>query len=194
MMWMFTHATAFSLMDSLSYHRQIIKGADKVSSLKHVYSPPSDFMCGVELMEDTEYLLTGRLNGDKVHIGLCDLVRPWAELIPAQQQNVLKYYQLGCSCRIMTCFSLPCSVFADDECLWTDLVQNEHKDGYQARNFACLPQPHLPTLCSWHHGMAPALDEAEDDYDYEEERPEPLLARARPDFYPPGTKYNRLVI
>lgn len=117
-----------------------------------IYTAPTSAMCGVTLEEGSgkEYLITGKMEPDGVHVTLCDLVEPWSELTHTQTLSLNQRYQSGCECRIVRCPSLPCSIAEPEECLWTDWVMEGNYRGKQAKYFTCIPRS--DASCNWYRG------------------------------------------
>ncbi|CDQ84742.1 metalloproteinase inhibitor 2 isoform X1 [Oncorhynchus mykiss] len=89
----------------------------------------------------------------KVSIGLCDLVEPWDNLSMSQKKNLNYRYQMGCDCKIATCYSVPCATTTDNECLWTDWLLVNSLSGEQARQYACFKSS--DSSCSWYRSGPP---------------------------------------
>ncbi|KAF2986640.1 hypothetical protein EK904_009590 [Melospiza melodia maxima] len=59
----------------------------------------------------------------------------------------------GLSPQITTCYSVPCSITAPNECLWTDWLLERRLQGHQARHYACIRRS--DGTCSWYRGGPP---------------------------------------
>ncbi|KAL2299631.1 hypothetical protein Nmel_012476, partial [Mimus melanotis] len=57
---------------------------------------------------------------------------------------------LKLSLQITTCYSVPCSITAPNECLWTDWLLERRLYGHQARHYACIRRS--DGTCSWYRG------------------------------------------
>ncbi|XP_030633723.1 metalloproteinase inhibitor 4-like [Chanos chanos] len=137
---------------------KMFKGFDKVKDIQYVYTSVYSSLCGVKLdaTNKVQYLLSGNMWSDgKVSIGLCDFIEPWDNLSLSQKKNLNYRYQMGCDCRIATCYSVPCSTTTDNECLWTDWLIDNSLSGEQARQYACIKR--TDGSCSWYRG-GPAPD------------------------------------
>ncbi|XP_026182225.1 metalloproteinase inhibitor 3 [Mastacembelus armatus] len=128
---------------------KMYKGFDKVQHVQHIYTSAFESLCGVRFeINKYQYLITGRVYNDKVYTGLCNFNEKWERLSPAQKKGISQRYQLGCNCRIKSCYNLPCLVTNKNECLWTDMLSHFGNSGYQSRNYACIQQKE--GYCSWY--------------------------------------------
>ncbi|KAL2102027.1 hypothetical protein ACEWY4_003788 [Coilia grayii] len=129
---------------------KMFKGPNE--AVEHIFTAPTSAMCGVSLDTDSskEYLITGKKESDGVHVTLCDFVEPWSDLTHTQTLSLNQRYQSGCVCRIVRCPSLPCSIGAPEECLWTDGVLESSYHGKQAKYFTCIPRS--DASCNWYRG------------------------------------------
>ncbi|KAJ8258652.1 hypothetical protein COCON_G00176640 [Conger conger] len=145
-------------MKMIQYEIKVIKmfkGFQKVKDIQFVYTPVFSSLCGIKLDSSKEYLLSGNIYRDgKVSIGLCDLIEHWDNLSVSQKKNLNYRYQMGCDCKIATCYTVPCTAITDNECLWTDWLLDNSLNGDQARQFACIK--HSDGSCSWFRGDRPA--------------------------------------
>ncbi|XP_042562780.1 metalloproteinase inhibitor 2-like [Clupea harengus] len=120
-------------------------------AVEAIFTAPTSAMCGVTLEADSkEYLITGKMESDGVHVTLCDFVEPWSDLTHTQTLSLNQRYQSGCDCRIVRCQSLPCSIGGPEECLWTDWVLEATHRGKQAQFFTCIPRS--DASCNWYRG------------------------------------------
>ncbi|XP_057673632.1 metalloproteinase inhibitor 2-like [Corythoichthys intestinalis] len=108
----------------------------------------SALFCGVNLIEDKEYLIMTRppLDGT-LHINLCEFSQSW-ETLSKTQKNLLQHYGRGCDCKITPCYSLPCG-FGSSQCWWTDFITPTSSYN-QTRNYACVKQ--IDGSCAWQPG------------------------------------------
>uniref|UniRef100_A0A3B4AJM4 Uncharacterized protein n=1 Tax=Periophthalmus magnuspinnatus TaxID=409849 RepID=A0A3B4AJM4_9GOBI len=105
--------------------------------------------------------LTGSMWSDgRISIGQCDLVESWDNLSLSQKKNLNYRYQMGCECRINTCYSVPCASTGDHECLWTDWLLDNSLNGEQARQYACIRRS--DSSCSWYRGGPPPEKDFQD--------------------------------
>uniref|UniRef100_A0A3P8S447 Metalloproteinase inhibitor 4 n=1 Tax=Amphiprion percula TaxID=161767 RepID=A0A3P8S447_AMPPE len=135
---------------------QMFKGFDKAKDIQYVYTPVFSSLCGVKLDSNNKagYLLSGSMWSDgRISIGQCDLVESWDNLSLSQKKNLNYRYQMGCECRINTCYTVPCASTGDNECLWTDWLLDNSLNGEQARQYACIRRS--DTTCSWYRGGPP---------------------------------------
>ncbi|KAJ8259854.1 hypothetical protein GJAV_G00174240 [Gymnothorax javanicus] len=135
---------------------KMFKGFEKVKDIQYIYTSVFSSLCGIRLNTSNKihYLLSGNMLSDgKVSIGLCDFNEPWDNLSMSQKKNLNHRYQMGCDCKITTCYTVPCSTTADNECLWTDRLLDNSLTGDQARQFACIKRS--DDSCSWYRGPAP---------------------------------------
>uniref|UniRef100_A0A8C8HS22 Metalloproteinase inhibitor 4 n=1 Tax=Oncorhynchus tshawytscha TaxID=74940 RepID=A0A8C8HS22_ONCTS len=132
----------------------MFKGFEKVKDIQYVYTPVFSSLCGVKLDSNkVHYLLSGKVLDEKVSIGLCDLVEPWDNLSMSQKKNLNYRYQMGCDCKIATCYSVPCATTTDNECLWTDWLLVNSLSGEQARQYACIKSS--DSSCNWYRSSPP---------------------------------------
>ncbi|XP_034725331.1 metalloproteinase inhibitor 4-like [Etheostoma cragini] len=135
---------------------QMFKGFDKAKDIQYVYTPVFSSLCGVKLDSNNKagYLLSGSMWSDgRISIGQCDLVESWDNLSLSQKKNLNYKYQMGCECRINTCYTVPCASTGENECLWTDWLLDNSLNGEQARQYACIRRS--DTTCSWYRGGPP---------------------------------------
>ncbi|KAM7040861.1 metalloproteinase inhibitor 4 [Acridotheres tristis] len=135
---------------------KMFKGFEKLKDVQYVYTPFDSSLCGVKLEANNkkQYLLTGQILSDgKVLIHLCNYIEPWDDLSLSQKKSLNQRYQMGCGCKITTCYSVPCSITAPNECLWTDWLVERRLYGHQARHYACIRRS--DGTCSWYRGGPP---------------------------------------
>lgn len=135
---------------------KMFKGFDKAKDIQYVYTPVFSSLCGVKLDSNNKagYLLSGSMWSDgRISIGQCDLVESWDNLSLSQKKNLNYRYQMGCECRINTCYTVPCASTGENECLWTDWLLDNSLNGEQARQYACIRRS--DTTCSWYRGGPP---------------------------------------
>ncbi|XP_010729629.2 metalloproteinase inhibitor 4 isoform X2 [Larimichthys crocea] len=135
---------------------KMFKGFDKAKDIQYVYTPVFSSLCGVKLDSNNKagYLLSGGMWSDgRITIGQCDLVESWDNLSLSQKKNLNYRYQMGCECRINTCYTVPCASTGENECLWTDWLLDNSLNGEQARQYACIRRS--DTTCSWYRGGPP---------------------------------------
>ncbi|XP_007500305.1 metalloproteinase inhibitor 4 [Monodelphis domestica] len=135
---------------------KMFKGFDKVKDVQYVYTPFDSSLCGVRLdaNKKKQYLLTGQiLDNGKVFITLCNYIEPWDDLSPLQKKNLNHRNHMDCSCRITTCYTVPCSVSAPNECLWTDWLIERKLYGHQAQHYACVKRS--DGTCGWYWAGLP---------------------------------------
>ncbi|XP_067880297.1 metalloproteinase inhibitor 2-like [Heterodontus francisci] len=137
--------------------QKMYKGFEKVEEVQYVYTPRADLVCGLVLEADQmneDYVLSGNVESDgKMYINICSFNKPWSQLTPAQRTNLDERYRAGCQCMIIPCLSLPCSLSADNQCLWTDGILNGKWEGAQSQRYACSMKP--SGMCQWDTGKIP---------------------------------------
>nr|XP_033781990.1 metalloproteinase inhibitor 4 [Geotrypetes seraphini] len=132
---------------------KMFKGFEKVKDVQYVYTPFDSSLCGVKLEANNKkhYLLTGQISSDgKVKVHLCNYIESWDDLSPSQKRSLNHRYQMGCDCKITPCYTVPCSLSAPNECLWTDWLIERNLYGQQAKNYACIKRS--DGSCSWYRG------------------------------------------
>ncbi|XP_072884895.1 metalloproteinase inhibitor 4-like [Hemitrygon akajei] len=131
--------------------QKVFKGLEKMNPVQYVYSPYTDYLCGLVIQPENlneDYLLSGNIDSDgRLYVTLCGFNKPWAEVTAAQKMGLNGTYEASCECAIISCHALPCSLTADDQCLWTDGLFFRDWAGTQAKRFAC--QPRQSGLCHW---------------------------------------------
>ncbi|XP_003796292.1 metalloproteinase inhibitor 4 [Otolemur garnettii] len=142
---------------------KMFKGFEKVKDVQYIYTPFDSSLCGVRLEANSQkqYLLTGQIHSDgKVFIHLCNYIEPWEDLSLLQRESLNHHYHLNCGCHITTCYTVPCTNSAPNECLWTDWLLEQKLYGYQAQNYVCMK--HADGTCSWYRGHLPLRKESVD--------------------------------
>ncbi|XP_063283643.1 metalloproteinase inhibitor 4 [Pelobates fuscus] len=131
---------------------KMFKGFDKVRDIHFVYTPVDSSLCGVKLdaTNKKQYLLTGHITDGKVYIMLCNLIELWDDLSFSQKKSLNNRFQMGCDCKITTCYTIPCSVHEPNECLWTDWLIERRLYGQQAKSYTCIKRS--DGSCSWYRG------------------------------------------
>ena len=61
---------------------------------------PYSAMCGVDLLPEETYLITGRVIGGKARISLCNYIHPWNQLSVRQKKGFRRLYGQGCHCQV----------------------------------------------------------------------------------------------
>uniref|UniRef100_A0A8C9FY13 TIMP metallopeptidase inhibitor 4 n=1 Tax=Pavo cristatus TaxID=9049 RepID=A0A8C9FY13_PAVCR len=100
-----------------------------------MYSKTCSFACLIFLIS---HAVGQILNDGKVLIHLCNYIEPWDDLSLSQKKSLNQRYQMGCGCKITTCYMVPCSITAPNECLWTDWLIERKLYGHQAKHYACI--------------------------------------------------------
>lgn len=67
----------------------------------------------------------------------------------AQRKDTL-FTLILCDHQITTCYAVPCTISAPNECLWTDWLLERKLYGYQAQHYVCMK--HVDGICSWYRG------------------------------------------
>ncbi|KAM9680486.1 metalloproteinase inhibitor 4 isoform 3-T3 [Dama dama] len=138
----------------------MFKGFEKVNDIQYIYTPFDSSLCGVKLEANSQkqYLLTGQILSDgKVFVHLCNYIEPWENLSFLQRESLNHHYHLNCGCQITTCYIVPCTISAPNECLWTDWLLERKLYGYQAQHYVCMK--HVDGTCSWYQGRLPLRKE-----------------------------------
>ncbi|KAE8612787.1 hypothetical protein XENTR_v10012987 [Xenopus tropicalis] len=152
-------AEPFHSIKLIQYEIKLIKmfkGFEKIKDIQFVYTPLDSSLCGIKLEANNkkQYLLTGQISADnKVYIQLCNLIEPWDDLSFSQKKSLNQRFQMGCECKITACYTVPCSLQAPNECLWTDWLIERRLYGQQARNYACIMRS--DGSCTWYRGGPP---------------------------------------
>ncbi|XP_054859717.1 metalloproteinase inhibitor 1 [Eublepharis macularius] len=131
---------------------KVFKAPEVMQDVRFLYTPAVASVCGYEHnapLKGEEYIIAGMLEGDRVMITACSFIQPWSQLSPAQKRGLSLTYSKGCSCMVVPCTSMPCSVTSDSQCLWTDGIGSRIWDGSQAKRLACLPRSNTSDLCAW---------------------------------------------
>ncbi|XP_036995214.1 metalloproteinase inhibitor 4 isoform X2 [Artibeus jamaicensis] len=139
---------------------KMFKGFEKVEDVQYIYTPFDSSLCGVKLEANSQkqYILTGQVLSDgKVFIHLCNYIEPWENLSFLQRESLNHHYHLNCGCQITTCYTVPCTIAAPTECLWTDWLLERKLYGYQAQHYVCMK--HVDGTCSWYEGRLPLRKE-----------------------------------
>ncbi|XP_061701098.1 metalloproteinase inhibitor 2-like isoform X1 [Syngnathoides biaculeatus] len=124
---------------------KMFKGPEK--RFCYFYTEPDSAACGVNLSNNTEYLLSGRLASDgSMHVSLCDFYQRWEDLSAMQKRGLVQRYQTGCDCKITRCVSTPCGR-GPTECLWTDFLMAK-----VFRHLACIKRS--DGSCAWYTTVA----------------------------------------
>lgn len=82
----------------------------------------------------------------------------------AERESLNHHYHLNCGCQITTCYTVPCTISAPNEWLWTDWLLERKLTGAEAQHYVCMSMLMAPVagtrdacpqegVC-WHH---PAL-------------------------------------
>ncbi|XP_067860127.1 metalloproteinase inhibitor 2a [Heptranchias perlo] len=124
-------------------------------NIEYIVTATSSAVCGVilETSGKKEYLIAGNLGVDgKMLITLCDFIVQWDMLTATQKKSLNQRYQMGCSCKIVRCPSIPCYITSRSECLWTDWVTEKSIYGRQAKHYACVKRS--DDSCAWYRGVA----------------------------------------
>ncbi|KAM8931163.1 metalloproteinase inhibitor 4 [Pelodytes ibericus] len=131
---------------------KMFKGFEKLKDIHYVYTPSDSAACGIKLdaSNKKQYLLTGYISNDKVYIVLCNFIEPWDDLSFSQKKALNQRSQMGCDCKITTCYQEPCSIREPNECIWTDWLTERQLYGQQAKNYACIKRS--DGSCSWYRG------------------------------------------
>lgn len=132
---------------------KMFKGPEQ--EIDAIYTAPFSSLCGVTLETNSkEYLITGRLESDgKVHVTLCNFIKPWDDMSTTQKKSLTQRYEMGCDCKIIHCTSIPCMTNSPAECLWLDWILEKTVNGEQAKHFSCIKRS--DDSCAWYRGSTP---------------------------------------
>lgn len=76
-------------------------GLDKNSTVTEIFTEANGGLCGVELNENTNYLLSGKYLNDALRIDLCNSIfKPWPFLTKMQKKGLRFSYKKSCDCKI----------------------------------------------------------------------------------------------
>ncbi|XP_075705169.1 metalloproteinase inhibitor 1-like [Rhinoderma darwinii] len=131
---------------------KIFKAPKELEDIQFIYSPKMESLCGYQHSttdKSKEFLVAATIVDNKVYINSCSFVVPWASLTMGQKRGFLQVYAKHCECQVKQCFSLPCQVDNDLQCLWTDPLMRKKSlySGYQATTWACVNDG--KGLCIW---------------------------------------------
>ena len=119
-------------------------GSKQRSLFTKAYTSVGEKKCGIKLANDTVYLLTGTISGQKLRIGKCKWVQRWADVTPRQRMGIRRFYGDNCDCQISPCYAESCKKlqgcrksgnFYDSDCEW--------------RHSYCLVNADK-SACAWH--------------------------------------------
>jgi hypothetical protein len=60
----------------------------------------SSSMCGVDLIPEETYLISGKVMAGQASINLCNYITPWAHITVRQKKGFRLLYRQGCSCEV----------------------------------------------------------------------------------------------
>jgi len=113
-------------------------GSRQRSLFAKAYTASIDSLCGVELSNDTVYLLTGRIWRRKIQLGLCNWFQTWSTITPRQRVGIKRYYGQNCDCQISPCYAERCEKLEGcnsrsrihfDDCEWNHSYCLKNADG-----------------------------------------------------------------
>lgn len=102
-------------------------GSKQRTLFTKAYTSVGEKECGIKLANDTVYLLTGTISGQKLRIGKCKWVQRWADVAPRQRMGIRRFYGDNCDCQISPCYAESCKKlqgcrksgnFYDSDCEW----------------------------------------------------------------------------
>eukprot|EP00075_Anas_platyrhynchos_P034324 XP_027323577.1 metalloproteinase inhibitor 4 [Anas platyrhynchos] len=142
---------------------KMFKGFEKLKDVQYVYTPFDSSLCGVKLEANNkkQYLLTGKSQKkqctykNKSNCSMYNLI-DFAKICSCK--NIFMYClnntnRIKCTNCITTCYMVPCSITAPNECLWTDWLIERKLYGHQAKHYACIKRS--DGTCSWYRGGPP---------------------------------------
>ncbi|XP_040215259.1 metalloproteinase inhibitor 4 [Rana temporaria] len=129
---------------------EVFKGIDKNNIIDSAYTSSQSASCGVELNvgNQVEYLLSGYLQENKLAISLCGLAKPWNQVTAFQIKGIRGFYQMGCACKITTCYSESCGTSAPNECILNFSLYETGPNGFESQNLACIQRK--DDSCMWY--------------------------------------------
>ncbi|XP_053324594.1 metalloproteinase inhibitor 4 [Spea bombifrons] len=129
---------------------KMFKGFGQIKDIQYAYTPAESSLCGVSLdtTNKRQYLLTGHISEGKLYIMLCNLIKPWEDVSFSLMKILNQKFQMGCDCKIVTCYTSECALEAPNQCLWTDWLMERQLQGPQANNYACIKRSN--GSCSWY--------------------------------------------
>ncbi|XP_075041613.1 metalloproteinase inhibitor 1 [Mixophyes fleayi] len=131
---------------------KVFKAPEALQDIQYVYSGKEESLCGYQhtsTNKSEEFVVAGMMVDGSVYITSCSFIAPWSSLTYCQKRGLMNVYEKNCGCQIVQCFSLPCEITNDLQCLWTDpLMQRKSLySGHQASNWACVNNG--SGLCLW---------------------------------------------
>ncbi|XP_053329448.1 metalloproteinase inhibitor 1 [Spea bombifrons] len=131
---------------------KVFKAPEDMGDIEVVHTSKTESLCGYEhksTNRSEEFLITGSIVDGMVVITACGFIAPWDSLTIFQKKGFSQMYEKGCSCQIVPCYSVPCEVTSDQQCLWTDHLMQRSSTGAgsQASSLACLDMG--KGLCTW---------------------------------------------
>uniref|UniRef100_A0A182NL89 NTR domain-containing protein n=1 Tax=Anopheles dirus TaxID=7168 RepID=A0A182NL89_9DIPT len=111
-----------------------------------LYTASSSSMCGITLEPNKLYAIAA--NSDEV--GLCDFVRPYADLSIVEKRGLAGIYRKGCRCKINQCMGYKCNQRVAS-CNWTPFAA---KGICETSYGSCVPagivkEDGTPIKCHW---------------------------------------------
>ena len=79
-------------------------GSRQRSLFAKAYTASYDSLCGIELANDTVYLLSGSIWGRKLQVSLCGWNPKWDDVTARQRIGVRRFYGANCDCQISRCY------------------------------------------------------------------------------------------
>lgn len=109
-----------------------------------IWTPAGDDVCGVKF-NNTKYLITGRVIGEKAWVWRCNFVQQWSTLSRKQRKGFRKLYHQGCQCKVR--MPRPFRSSRERYCLWD--TADEGVDDCQSLYTMCVPNHRENKGCIW---------------------------------------------
>nr|AYC07541.1 metalloproteinase inhibitor [Hemiscorpius lepturus] len=144
-----------------AYHIKVKKEFKMTEKARHalsqglIFTPRTGSLCGRSL-KHTRYLITGRVDGKKAFLSLCDLAMEWTDVTHKQKRGFRRLYQQGCHCKVKNgMFHRYISRQQNkNQCLWdTASFREPHLDCQKLHSF-CAPSARHDNRCVWLKGRA----------------------------------------
>ncbi|XP_023240394.1 metalloproteinase inhibitor 3-like isoform X2 [Centruroides sculpturatus] len=135
-----------------SYHIKIKKEFKMSEKARHalsqglIWTSNLESLCGVNL-RPTRYLITGRVSGEKVWVGICNFVKEWSSLTAKQKKGFRRLYQQACHCKITKNYIHNNNTTVRPQCYWETWKSVK----YDCQNLysICAPSSHHMKECVW---------------------------------------------
>lgn len=121
-------------------------GLKENSTVTQLYTAPFVTLCGVDLQERTNYLLSGKFSNGQPHIDICSSLHlPWEWVTKIQRKGLRFTYSKNCDCKVLHKFDR--DVNSTNTCKWDEYSQTG--DCYK-RQTVCIHDKNSSTGgCKW---------------------------------------------